>query len=126
MTAIDLETDLRRRAPTPDPVAAGAAAARFAARADREGLAELAYALVPTPLGELGAVGSRRGPVSLSFDLAHLERTLNTLARTVSPRIVESAARLDAVRRELDEYFAGARTDFDLALDPALIRGPFA
>jgi methylated-DNA-[protein]-cysteine S-methyltransferase len=126
MTAIDLETDLRHRAPPADPAAAENAAIRFAARADREGLADLAYALVPTPLGELGGVCSRRGLVSLSFDADHLERTLDTLARAVSRRIVESPARLDDVRRELDEYFDRRRTSFDLALDPALIRGPFA
>ncbi len=41
------------------------------------------------------------------------------------PRIVESPAALDPVRRELDEYFAGSRTRFEVALDWSLI-GPFA
>lgn len=126
MNATDLETDLRHRAPPADPVAADSAATRFVARADREGLSELAYALLPGPLGELGGVCSRRGLVALSFDAEHLERTLDTLARSVSPRIVHSPSRLDEVRRELDEYFDGVRTGFDLVLDPALIRGPFA
>ena len=51
-------------------------------------------------------------------DEAHLDR----LAREVSPRILEAPARLDAVRRELDEYFAGRRTDFDTPVDWRLVR----
>ena len=53
------------------------------------------------------------------------DAVLDRLAARVSPRILEAPARLDAVRRELDEYFAGARTRFDVPLDWALA-GPFA
>jgi methylated-DNA-[protein]-cysteine S-methyltransferase len=42
---------------------------------------------------------------------------LEKLAREVSPRVLESPARLDPVRRELDEYFDGHRTAFDLDVD---------
>ena len=49
---------------------------------------------------------------------------LERLARESPPRIVEAPASLDPVRRELDEYFAGRRREFDLALDWALI-APF-
>jgi methylated-DNA-[protein]-cysteine S-methyltransferase len=42
----------------------------------------------------------------------------------VSPRIVAADAQLDPVRRELDEYFAGRRRGFELALDWTLV-GPF-
>ncbi|MCW3020625.1 MAG: methylated-DNA--[protein]-cysteine S-methyltransferase, partial [Solirubrobacterales bacterium] len=38
--------------------------------------------------------------------------------------IVEASAPLEPMRRELDEYFTGARRTFELALDWALI-GPF-
>lgn len=40
-----------------------------------------------------------------------------------SPRVLEAPARLDAARRELDEYFAGVRTRFDLSLDWRLTTG---
>jgi methylated-DNA-[protein]-cysteine S-methyltransferase len=39
--------------------------------------------------------------------------------------VLEAPARLDEVRRELDEYFEGHRRDFDLAIDLSLIRTPF-
>ena len=48
---------------------------------------------------------------------------LEELARGVSPRVLEAPARLDEVRRELDEYFEGRRERFDLPLDWALTRG---
>ena len=41
----------------------------------------------------------------------------------MSPRILEAPARLDDVRRELDEYFDGERTRFDVALDMQLTHG---
>jgi len=40
--------------------------------------------------------------------------------------MLEAPARLDDVRRELDEYFEGRRRDFDLPIDLALVRGDFA
>jgi methylated-DNA-[protein]-cysteine S-methyltransferase len=57
------------------------------------------------------------------------ERTDDVLARIsalVSPRVMEAPARLDAVRRELDEYFAGRRRHFDVRLDWRLAQGDFA
>lgn len=41
----------------------------------------------------------------------------------MSPRILAAPGRLDAVVRQLDEYFAGARHEFDLALDWRLSAG---
>jgi methylated-DNA-[protein]-cysteine S-methyltransferase len=41
----------------------------------------------------------------------------------VSPRVLESPTRLDEVRRELDEYFAGGRDHFELPLDWQLSGG---
>jgi methylated-DNA-[protein]-cysteine S-methyltransferase len=51
------------------------------------------------------------------------DAVLEQLARRVSPRIVSFGRRLDEQRRELDEYFAGARSRFDVALDWQLTRG---
>jgi methylated-DNA-[protein]-cysteine S-methyltransferase len=42
---------------------------------------------------------------------------LEDLARRVSPRVLEAPARLDDVRRELDEYFDGRRERFDTPID---------
>ena len=38
-------------------------------------------------------------------------------------RVLEAPGRLDEVRRELDEYFEGRRTEFDVPVDWSLTRG---
>ena len=94
----------------------------FARRAEAEELVDIAYANVDSPFGSLLAAVTDRGLVTVVIDgddEAHLDR----LSREVSPRILEAPARLDAVRRELDEYFAGRRTDFDTPVDWRLVHG---
>ena len=101
------------------------AAERFTERAAREGLLDVAYADVASPLGPLVAAVTRRGLVRLSYAHERRDAVLEDLAARLSPRVLEAPARLDTVRRELDEYFEGRRRDFDLPLDWALTRGFF-
>jgi methylated-DNA-[protein]-cysteine S-methyltransferase len=101
--------------------AAAAAAQRVSERAAAEGLADVSYAPVDSPFGPLLAAVTRRGLVRLAFPEEDIDSTLEGLARRLSPRIVETPARLDPVRRELDEYFGGRRHEFDLQLDWALV-----
>ncbi|MGO9247785.1 MAG: methylated-DNA--[protein]-cysteine S-methyltransferase [Solirubrobacteraceae bacterium] len=103
---------------------ATAAAARLTQRIVSDGLADIEYASVDSPFGTLHAAVTRRGLVRVAFPEETVDSVLERLARELSPRIVESPASLDPVRRELDEYFAGRRREFDLALDWALI-APF-
>ena len=103
--------------------AAAGAARRLAARADREGLVDVAYATVDSPLGPLLALGTERGLLMLSYTDEPVEERLARVAARVSPRILEAPARLDGVRRELDEYFTGRRRRFDLPIDWSLISG---
>ena len=109
--------------PAFDPADAAAAAARFAAAAP----ADVSYALVDSPVGALVAAATPRGLATLSYEDHHggVDAVLDALAKRLSPRILEAPAKLDPVRRELDEYFAGSRTAFDLPLDWALA-GDFA
>jgi methylated-DNA-[protein]-cysteine S-methyltransferase len=51
------------------------------------------------------------------------DAVLASLAEKVSPRILRAPARLDGAARELDEYFTGNRTRFDLPLDLRLTGG---
>ena len=51
------------------------------------------------------------------------DAVLVALAGAVSPRVLAAPARLDAVARELDEYFAGQRHAFDLPVDLQLAHG---
>ena len=94
------------------------AAARFAARAASEGLIDVAYTRVDSPLGPLLAAATDHGLVRLSYlGFREEDDVLQRLADDVSPRVLEAPARLDGVRRELDEYFDGRRSTFDLAVD---------
>lgn len=102
------------RAPAPQ---ARAAARRFADRAAARHDADLAYATIASPLGELLLVAGRRGLTQMHYLDDPLGPTLEDIANRVSPRIVESPAALDPWRRELEEYFSGVRRRFEAPLD---------
>jgi len=87
------------------------------------GLLDVAFTTVPSPVGELLIAVTPRGLVRVSYLDGALDATLDALAARVSPRVLAAPRRLDPVRRELDEYFAGARRRFDLALDWRLAQG---
>jgi methylated-DNA-[protein]-cysteine S-methyltransferase len=123
MTPNELERDLSRTAPRSDPAAAAAAARRAAERAGETGAADVAYTLEPSPVGDLLVAATARGLVTLSYEDGELEKLLDRLADRVSPRVVEAPARLDSVRRELDEYFAGTRRAFETPVDWSLTHG---
>ena len=110
--------------PPPDlqPGEAAALAARTTARAADAGLAAVIYATVDSPVGRLVAVATSRGLARLAYELENggLDEILDDVALRLSPAIVEAPARLDAVRRELDEYFERRRRHFDVALDWSL------
>jgi len=108
--------------PAFDPSDAAAAAARFAATAP----ADVAYAVIDSPIGRLVGARTSRGLVRLAYEdgSGGVDRVLDGLAARVSPRILEAPARLDDVRRELEEYFAGRRRDFDVPIDWSLV-APF-
>ncbi len=93
------------------------AARRFADRAAVEHLADLAYAIVASPLGELLLVSGSRGLVRMHYLDEGVDEALEALARSRSPRIVASRAAVEPWERELDEYFAGRRHRFEAPLD---------
>jgi methylated-DNA-[protein]-cysteine S-methyltransferase len=115
--------DALRRGARGEHVVAGLTQ-RLGARIAAEGLADINYTPVDSPFGPLLAATTRRGLVRLAFPEERVDSVLERLARSISPRIVESPAPLESVRRELEEYFSGARRSFELALDWSLI-GPF-
>jgi methylated-DNA-[protein]-cysteine S-methyltransferase len=104
--------------PGPPPDLADAAA--------KAGLLDVAYATEASPLGELLIAATPRGLVRIAYDHGDADAVLAELATRVSPRVLLAPARLDPVRRELDEFFAGRRRQFELALDLRLTRGGFA
>lgn len=92
-------------------------------RAFDDGLVELAYRTVDSPVGRLLLAATERGLIRVAFDREDHDQVLETLATRVSPRILRAPGRLDPVAAQLEEYFAGRRTAFELSLDRSLSNG---
>jgi methylated-DNA-[protein]-cysteine S-methyltransferase len=94
---------------------------RFRAAAAKEGLLDVAYDLVESPVGELFVGVSDRGLCVISYE-ADPDLQVERLARGFGSRVLRSPRPIDPTRRQLDEYFAGKRTRFDLDVDLRLAR----
>ena len=98
-------------------------AAGLARRAEAEGLLDIGYRHLDSPLGPLLLAATERGIVRVAFPTEPTEAVLDDLAARVSPRILEAPHRLDAAARALDGYFAGTVRDIGIPLDLALLGG---
>jgi methylated-DNA-[protein]-cysteine S-methyltransferase len=96
---------------------------RLERAAEAEGLLDVAYTTVDSPVGPLLLAATPRGLVRVAYDIEDHDRVLDTLAQRLSPRVLRAPKRLDVAARELDEYFGGRRQAFDLPLDRSLSRG---
>jgi methylated-DNA-[protein]-cysteine S-methyltransferase len=119
----DLESHLRNDIPAPSAARLAGLRARLASAAAADGLLDVAYASTDTPIGPLLLAATSTGLVRVAFASEPRDAVLADLADRLSPRLLEAPARLDETRRELDEYFAGRRARFDVALDWSLTRG---
>jgi methylated-DNA-[protein]-cysteine S-methyltransferase len=97
--------------------------ARLATRADEDGLLDVAYRTLDTPVGTLLLAATSSGLVRIAYESEGHEEVLRSLAGKISPRILESPRRLDEVARQLEEYFDGRRAGFDLPIDLRLSAG---
>jgi methylated-DNA-[protein]-cysteine S-methyltransferase len=89
---------------------------RFRDAAAREGLLDVAYDLVESPIGALLVAATDRGLCRISYD-AEPEREVEYLAKAFGLRVLRSTRPIDPARHQLDEYFEGKRHDFDLDVD---------
>ena len=96
---------------------------RLERAAEAEGLLDVAYTTVDSPVGTLLLAATRTGLVRVAYDIEDHGRVLDTLVQKISPRVLRAPKRLDAAARELDEYFRGQRRVFDLPLDLSLSTG---
>jgi methylated-DNA-[protein]-cysteine S-methyltransferase len=109
--------------PEVSPADLAALHARLASAAERDGILDVTYRTLDTALGSLLLAATVRGLVRIAFDVQGHDAALAALAEQVSPRILMAPARLDGAAREIDEFLAGARRRFDLALDLRLAQG---
>jgi len=72
-----------------------ALADEFVRRAEREGLLDVAYTEFDSPVGQLLLATTPRGLVRVTFPVEATEKVLEELAASVSPRVLESPAKLD-------------------------------
>ncbi|HEY2273851.1 MAG TPA: methylated-DNA--[protein]-cysteine S-methyltransferase [Jatrophihabitantaceae bacterium] len=96
---------------------------RLEEAAIRDGLLDVAYTRIDTPVGSLLLAATERGLVRVAYDRENHDTVLETLAARLSPRILHAPQRLEPAVRQIDEYFAGSRLQFDLPLDFALSHG---
>jgi len=94
--------------------------ARLADRAEAQGVLDVAYRTLDTPVGTLLLAATVNGLVRVAYETEGHDKVLQTLTTHVSPRILNAPKRLDAAAHEIEEYFAGSRQHFDLQLDFSL------
>ncbi len=95
----------------------------LALAAEGEGLLDVAYTTIDSPVGELLLAATPTGLVRVAYEIEDHDHVLETLSERLSPRILRAPRRLDAAARELDEYFSRRRKVFDVPLDLSLSRG---
>jgi methylated-DNA-[protein]-cysteine S-methyltransferase len=96
---------------------------RLAAAAQRDGILDIAYRMVDSPVGPLLLAATEAGLVRIAYASEDHDAVLQALADRISPRVLNAPARLEPAARELDEYFTGRRRTFDLPLDWRLSSG---
>jgi methylated-DNA-[protein]-cysteine S-methyltransferase len=87
---------------------------RFRDAAEREGLVDVAYDVTDSPIGDLLVAVTDRGLCRIAY---RPDAALDELSTDFGARVLRIPKRVDHVRRELDEYFAGKRHEFDLETD---------
>ncbi len=89
------------------------------------GLLDVAYATLDSPVGTLLLASTPRGLVRIAYlDGGEQEsEVLEQLSVKVSPRVLSAPRKLDEPRRELEQYFEGARPRFEIPLDWQLTHG---
>lgn len=96
---------------------------RLERSADADGLLDIAYRTLETPVGTLLLAATEVGLLRVAYAVEDHTAVLAMLAETVSPRILRAPARLDDAAHQIDEYFARRRRFFELPVDLRLTGG---
>ena len=89
---------------------------RFREAAAAEGLLDVGFDIVDSPIGPLLVAATDRGLCRVGFK-PDPEEHLDSLARAFGPRVLRSHATVARAELQLDEYFAGRRESFELDVD---------
>jgi len=116
-------TDLFAALPEIDEAVQRQLHARLVADASAAGILDVAYRTVDSPLGPLLLAATEQGLLRVAYAREDHDQVLAQLASSVSARVLRAPARTDLAARELEEYFAGQRTAFNLPLDLRLSTG---
>jgi methylated-DNA-[protein]-cysteine S-methyltransferase len=96
---------------------------RLVVAAESEGILDVGYRTLESPIGSLLLAATEQGLVRIAFASEDHDEVLRRLAERISPRVLRAPARLATAARELDEYFEGRRRVFDLPVDLRLATG---
>ncbi|WP_314174076.1 methylated-DNA--[protein]-cysteine S-methyltransferase [Streptomyces winkii] len=119
----DHNHELFARLPVTDTAAQDRLHARLVDGAQRDGLLDVAYRTLETPVGSLLLAATEAGLVRVAYDVQDHAAVLTDLAERVSPRVLRAPGRLAQAARQIEEYFEGRRTSFELPLDLRLTKG---
>jgi methylated-DNA-[protein]-cysteine S-methyltransferase len=99
----------------------------IAAVLEHSGHADVTYAIEDSPVGRLLLAATETGLIRLHYlrQDHDLERALDDIAGRLTPRIIASGRRFERTRRELDEFFAGRRREFEIPVDWTLVKPGF-
>lgn len=97
--------------------------ARLEIDAQAGDLLDIAYRTVDSALGPLLLAATPLGLLRVAFANEGHDSVLQNLSARISPRVLEAPTRLDPIARQLEEFFAGRRHSFDVALDWSLSHG---
>jgi methylated-DNA-[protein]-cysteine S-methyltransferase len=119
----DIESALKRAGKRRYESEAEQAARRLADDASDHGLVDVTFTRMDTPVGPIMLAATRRGLVRISFGRQYDPENFMAELAALSPRVLEAAGYFDAIKSELDEYFEGRRTSFELPIDWSLTGG---
>ena len=98
---------------------------QLAAAAVDQGLAEVTYAHVDTPIGRLLVAQSERGVCRVAFPEEETDEVLQEIARNLGPRVVRSERATGPIRSMIEDYLTSSTTAIDYPVDLRLMRSPF-
>jgi methylated-DNA-[protein]-cysteine S-methyltransferase len=117
-----LSRDLRHALPVDDAELARLRV-RLADAAAADHSLDVSVRTVDSPVGTLLLAATETGLVRVAYETEDHATVMQSLSDRVSPRLLRHSSRLDTVARQLDEYFEGARTRFEVDLDWRLSSG---